>query len=194
MRINVYAEEMTDRIEWVEKSTDDGDFVGLRMYQYLPVTINEVDDPNEGWMPDNRQGPFIHRPGDDDSAAITFWGKRKLYRMLRKSLEMMQERYQISGGNLKGDRVGALLSATDGVAKVLGYGEYSGMEIPPDEVGGMKIPGMTNPKITLDNGDVVWGCECWWASEAQIRARIADMEVVEVRIGDVRAENAQESE
>lgn len=24
----------------------------------------------------------------------------------------------------------------------------------------------SNPKIILDDGEVVWGCECWWGPEA----------------------------
>lgn len=35
MRVNVYAEEMTDRVEIVEK----GEFTGLRFYLELPVTL-----------------------------------------------------------------------------------------------------------------------------------------------------------
>lgn len=83
MRVNIYAEEMTDRIEIVEKSTEDGDFTGLRFYLYLPVTTES------GFV----QGPFIHRAGDDDSAAITFWGKRDMRKMLRKALQLLDEHY-----------------------------------------------------------------------------------------------------
>lgn len=25
------------------------------------------------------------------------------------------------------------------------------------------LGGAPNPKITLDNGDVIWGYECWWS-------------------------------
>lgn len=81
MRVNVYAEEMTDRIQLVTKSIDGVDFVGLRFYLELPATV------------DGKQyhGPFIHRPGDDDSAAVTFWGKRALRRALRRALDMLDE-------------------------------------------------------------------------------------------------------
>ena len=41
----------------------------------------------------NVQGPFLHRPGDDDSAAVTFWGKRDLRTMLRQALALLDAHY-----------------------------------------------------------------------------------------------------
>jgi len=38
-----------------------------------------------------------------------------------------------------------------------------------------------NPKIQLDSGLIVWGCESWWGPEAEVRARIAGREVVLVK-------------
>lgn len=84
MRVNVYAEELSQDIEIIEKTTPDGTFTGLRMYLYLPVT-----DEN-GY---NRSGKFMHRPGDDDSAAITFWGKRDLRAVLVKMLEELDNHH-----------------------------------------------------------------------------------------------------
>lgn len=54
MRINIYAEELTDRVEIVEKPVADAGttFYAVRLYLGFP---------------------FIHREGDDDSSAITFW-------------------------------------------------------------------------------------------------------------------------
>ena len=83
MRINIYAEEMTNRVEIVEKSTEDGDFTGIRFYLHLPATVDGIQ----------YQGPFIHRPGDDDSAAVTFWGKRDLATALRKALDLLEQHY-----------------------------------------------------------------------------------------------------
>lgn len=71
MRVNVYAEEMTDRVEIVKK----GEFTGLRFYTELPVTIEDGQQ---------HKGPFIHSSGDDDSSAVTFWGKRDLRRVFVK--------------------------------------------------------------------------------------------------------------
>lgn len=83
MRVNVYAEEMTDRIEIISKEIDGQVFTGLRFYLELPATVDGKQ----------HQGPFIHRPGDDDSAAVTFWGKRDLRNVLRKALAMLDDHY-----------------------------------------------------------------------------------------------------
>lgn len=77
MRVNVYAEEMTDRVELVSK----GEFTGIRFYLELPATVHGQEF----------KGPFIHRPGDDDSSAVTFWGKVQLRNMLRKALQLLEE-------------------------------------------------------------------------------------------------------
>lgn len=88
MRVNVYAEEMTERVEIVLKSTEAGDFTGLRFYLELPVTI---PNGHGGYLV--HKGAFIHKPGDDDSAAVTFWGKRDFRDVLRKALALLDEHY-----------------------------------------------------------------------------------------------------
>lgn len=84
MRVNIYAEEMTDRIEIIAKEIEGDSFTGLRFYLYLPTTLPDGTQA---------QGPFIHRPGDDDSSAVTFWGKRDLRKVLRQALAMLDEHY-----------------------------------------------------------------------------------------------------
>lgn len=81
MRINVYAEELTDRVEIVSKEIEGEVFTGVRFYLYLPVTVDGKQ----------HQGPFVHRPGDDDSSAVTFWGKRKLREALQRALDLLDE-------------------------------------------------------------------------------------------------------
>lgn len=83
MRVNVYAEEMTDQVEIISKTTDDGTFTGLRFYLHLPVTHGQVQ----------LKGPFIHKPDDDDSSAVTFWGKHDLRDVLKKALDMLDAYY-----------------------------------------------------------------------------------------------------
>ena len=75
-----------------------------------------------------------------------------------------------------GDRVGAVCGKSDDGSHVLffGFGTYQGEEVPGPEVFGpmgVKLHeyGIKNPKILLDSGEVVWGCECWWGSEAKIQ-------------------------
>jgi hypothetical protein len=82
MRVNVYAEELTDRVEIIEKKNADGVFTGVRFYLELPVTMGD---------PPSRQvrGPFMHRPGDDDSSAVTFWSRRDLRGLLARAIELI---------------------------------------------------------------------------------------------------------
>ena len=89
MRVNVYAEEMTDRLEIIGKEIDGHRFTGLRFYLELPVSIPRPRPMDAQQV----RGPFIHRDGDDDSAAITFWGKRDLREVLRKALAMLDAHY-----------------------------------------------------------------------------------------------------
>lgn len=95
MRVNVYAEEMTDEIQIVEKQTADGVFTGLRILLHLPVTVREAHPLNAEFPPHVRQikGPFMHHPNDDDSSAVTFWGKRDLIQVLRKALRRLEDHY-----------------------------------------------------------------------------------------------------
>lgn len=81
MRINIYAEEMTDRIEIFKKEVDGIEFEALRLYIYTPVTHAGL----------NLQGPFIHREGDDDSSAITFWSRGKLREVLQKAIDTLDK-------------------------------------------------------------------------------------------------------
>ena len=84
MRVNVYAEEMTDRVEVISKEIEGVVFTGLRIYLELPATVGGKQ----------YQGPFMHRPGDDDSSAVTFWGKRDLRDVLRSALEKLDDHYR----------------------------------------------------------------------------------------------------
>ena len=88
MRVNVYAEEMTDRVEIVKK----GEFTGVRFYLELPVSLSTpAVKLGEQVGIAHIAGPFVHHAGDDDSAAVTFWGKRDLRRVLKKALDLLGE-------------------------------------------------------------------------------------------------------
>ena len=89
MRVNVYAEEMTDRIEVISKTIDGREFTGIRFYTELPATKTHADGTVE-----QVKGPFVHHPGDDDSSAVTFWGKKDLRHMLRLALARIDEHYR----------------------------------------------------------------------------------------------------
>lgn len=83
-----------------------------------------------------------------------------------------------------GDRIGAIQSATKDEVRLFGYGTYQGEHVPPDDVmgpfGRLGLYGITNPKLVMDDGTVVWGCESWWGPEGRIRESVAGRSVIAV--------------
>lgn len=75
------------------------------------------------------------------------------------------------GKTKPGDRVFALQASDGDTVEKFGNGVYLGKESPPRDVigpfGPMWRDGVVNPKIQLDNGDIVWGCECWFGPESE---------------------------
>lgn len=95
MRVNIYAEELTDRLEIISKEIEGRKFTGLRFYLDLPVTIPSRLTTAKPGETENVRGPFVHHPGDDDSSAVTFWGKQDLRAMLRQALALLDEHYVV---------------------------------------------------------------------------------------------------
>jgi hypothetical protein len=101
MRVNIYAEEMTERVEIISKVVEGHTFTGLRLYLELPASyVRDGSCPmghpatvHDTAQADHYQAPFIHRPGDDDSSAVTFWGKRDLRDVLKIMLAKLDEHY-----------------------------------------------------------------------------------------------------
>lgn len=97
-----------------------------------------------------------------------------------------------------GGRVIALQSIKNNVAYSLGGGVFKGYEIP----NAVQFPhlrmfsenNIPNPRIDLDSGGVVWGCECWWGSEESVTAQLASKEVVSVTVEQLRAPVTQSKE
>jgi len=98
-----------------------------------------------------------------------------------------------------GARVGAIIDQDDEQVRFLGYGVYEGDKVPDDDAAGpmaetLREYSVTNPCIKLDNGDTVWGCECWWGDESEMKKHLTKLEengikIVPVTIGDIRAES-----
>lgn len=92
-----------------------------------------------------------------------------------------------------GDRVGAIMSVEDGIVKLFGYGVYAGKFIPPLNTGGlgplMHEMKASNPRIDLDNGKQVYGCECWWGPEDKIKETYKDLQIIEIDIDLEREKN-----
>jgi hypothetical protein len=93
-----------------------------------------------------------------------------------------------------GDRVMAVCGEDPGkgIVEVFGCGVYEGEFIPVEAVGVigrlLRDNKRTNPRIRLDNGGVVYGCECWWGPIEKVQKRLAGKKCVEVRIEDKRKE------
>lgn len=84
-------------------------------------------------------------------------------------------------------RVGAICSTSGNKVELFGYGNYVGDEIPPSGITMFGQPlNRPNPKIVLDSGKVVWGCECWWGPENGIKKMLEGKEVVSVDIDEAR--------
>jgi hypothetical protein len=94
-----------------------------------------------------------------------------------------------------GDRVGAICSANGERVAFFGYGTYQGDHVPDQDYGPfckmLRAEGIANPKIVLDSGEVVYGCECWWGAEAVVHERIErwrnnGVKILEVSIKEQR--------
>lgn len=89
-----------------------------------------------------------------------------------------------------GERVGAVMSVNDTEVSLFGYGVYDG-DHPPIGCAGfiaerVIATGITNPRITLDSGEVVWGCECWWGPEDNVKKMIGTRNVTMVIPSEMR--------
>lgn len=72
------------------------------------------------------------------------------------------------------NRVGAIQKADETTVYMYGYGEYLG-----DAESPLGIP---NPKIQLDNGDIVWGYQCWWGPEEKVKNMIGGRKITMVDV------------
>ena len=90
-----------------------------------------------------------------------------------------------------GERVGAIFgSKDDGSVEFFGYGVYEGDFVPEEAVGwiaeNLREHAVENPRIRLDSGKVVYGCECWWGPESKVLERLDGAIVIDVDIDEVR--------
>ncbi len=81
-----------------------------------------------------------------------------------------------------GQRAGAFLSADEVEMHLLGYGVYDGHHVPED--GWLHDAGIANPRITLDDGRVVWGYQCWWGGEEEVKELARGRKLVDAAVDD----------
>ena len=90
-----------------------------------------------------------------------------------------------------GTRVSTIRNADERTVYTFGLGVYEGDFVPDKDLPG--IAGMfgemsrTNPRIKLDSGEVVYGCECYWAPEVFLLNEFGDRQFVQVSITEYRA-------
>lgn len=95
-------------------------------------------------------------------------------------------------------RVGAILSGSRELVKFLGWGHLEGFGIPDHRSMGrgplLGFHDIPDPKIRLDSGQIVWGCECRWGTAEFIYEKLKDYEKAGVRIEvvDIDAERNRE--
>jgi hypothetical protein len=103
-----------------------------------------------------------------------------------------------------GARVGAISHPHQDIYHLYGYGTYIGMYVPieSDPDCPVNLPGMSlvrsrlpHPRIKLDNGTYVWGCECYWGVESEVKKflRRKSKRIVIKSIREVRAEYCRAS-
>lgn len=88
-----------------------------------------------------------------------------------------------------GSRVGAVMKGQGNKVWFFGWGVYEGDFAPPwgrKTVVGMEIVMALNPRIKLDNGKIVWGCECWWGEEEKMKKLLEGKEIIDVDIDEER--------
>lgn len=90
-----------------------------------------------------------------------------------------------------GDRVGAICCIEGDKIVIFGYGVFEGHAVPIEATNWLSIElkekEIKNPKIRLDSGKIIYGCECWWASEGEVKKIIDKCKSVEkVEIDEVR--------
>jgi hypothetical protein len=104
-----------------------------------------------------------------------------------------------------GERVFAIASGKNGVLDVYGAGVYEG-DFPYGDITSTDLMSpeaqskhnlhvldhggtLCNPRIRLDSGKYVWGCECWWGPEAALRKEYEGYELRERDIDQHRRES-----
>jgi hypothetical protein len=72
-----------------------------------------------------------------------------------------------------GTRVGAIFNTDSQKVYFYGYGKYMGTSIPKEAVGLraniLRQEKRKIPKIKLDNGEIVYDCECWFGPKEKIQ-------------------------
>ena len=103
---------------------------------------------------------------------------------------------RVSGVAKIGDRVCALASADAVTVRLIGFGVYtSDKEMEGDQAKYLTeaaklfgLPDPTDPVITLDSGEVVYGTECWFFPESEYESVVGKRSVVQITLDELRGD------
>ncbi len=99
--------------------------------------------------------------------------------------------------NKPGARVIAISHSKGRDMFYFGYGVYEGDFVPKEAAGWLAEVAVntetTNPRIKLDDGNVVYGCECWWGSVEGFKEKYPDVNLIKVDINDSRERYRKET-
>ena len=98
--------------------------------------------------------------------------------------------------NKIGSKVICVSHADKVYAYIFGHGIYEGPKQPKDfpidqQPAGMKgryivEAGKDNPCIKLEDGNYVWGCECWWDIESKVEEYLTGLAIKKLDIKEIR--------
>jgi RNase P/RNase MRP subunit p29 len=108
----------------------------------------------------------------------------------RTPKDVQKPEKKLSFPEMVGRRVYAVRDADGDQVRLFGFGIFEGEETVSLETKGVSqmVGGDLNPKIKLDDGQTVWGCECWWGPEERFEREFGGKEVVKVDINAFRLE------
>ncbi len=94
-------------------------------------------------------------------------------------------------GAKPGDKIFAVTHGDDDNIYFLGFGVFEGEEIPEEGTVGMmasllRMREQKNPKLVLDNGDSIWGCECYWGPADQFRSFANMRKIISTNVAEYR--------
>lgn len=96
-----------------------------------------------------------------------------------------------------GERVGCIFAKQDEHVAFFGYGVRLPDRIPTEAVGFLadylRENKRENPCLLLDSGEIVYGCECWWGSEAEVKRLLENKTMHLINIEDIRKQYHEES-
>lgn len=97
--------------------------------------------------------------------------------------------YLFGYGVYEGDfpRVGPGVGGLDADAERKEIEEWAKEERPEmteEQIKEFALLATSNPRIKLDSGKTVWGCQCWWGPEEQIKQAVGNRKVVMIDIDE----------